>query len=277
MKRERLTITLRSDIVRRLDKFIDGDTIRNRSHAIETLLTEKLRSQILSKAIMLGGGTGIEIDGQETSKLLIPLDGKTLVEHNIEILKKYGITDLILSMGAFGDQVRERLGDGSKYGIKIMYFERDPGRGSILRQAKAILEETFLMMNGDILLEDVDIEDMYQFHKNMKGKGTIMLATVTDTSSLGTVHMKGNQIIKFLDKPEKGKSPSHLINGGVYLFEPEVCQIVSPEEFSIEEYIFPKLAKEKALYGYLLSDEWVHLHDTAHYEKYLNSIKANTK
>ncbi|HLN18736.1 MAG TPA: nucleotidyltransferase family protein [Patescibacteria group bacterium] len=272
MKRERLTITLRSDIISKIDKKIDGQIIRNRSHAIENILTEKLKSNILKKAILLGGGEGIEINGEMLSKLLLPIDGKTLVEKNIETLKAYGITDLILSLGKLGDQVREKLNDGSQYGIKIVYFERDRGNADVLRQAKSLLEETFLMMNGDILLDTVDIDDMYQFHKNNTGKATVLVATTDNPSDLGSIRMKGNLITDFEEKPNE-ETESHLINGGVYLIEPEVSALVNPEIHFLETEIFPQLAAESKLCGYSIGDKWIHLHDRKKYEEYVSKIE----
>jgi NDP-sugar pyrophosphorylase family protein len=273
MRRERLTITLRGDVLKRLDKLVDGNTIRNRSHAIESVLTEQLKSNILSCAVMLGGGEGIDFEGKKISKLLLPINGETIIEHNIEILKSYGITDLIFSLGAMGEQVREKLGDGSEYGIKVIYFERDRGTASVLRQAKSLLESTFLMMNGDILLENIDLEDMYEFHKSSGGKATMLLATADESKKLGSITMKGNMITRFIEKPEKNESASHLVNGGVYLFDPEVCPIISPETPSLENDIFPKLAKGEKLFGYLLDGKWIHLHDEAKFQEFINSKK----
>jgi NDP-sugar pyrophosphorylase family protein len=273
MRRERITITLRGDILKRLDKMVDGNTIRNRSHAIESVLTEQLKSNILSCAIMLGGGEGIEFNGKKISKLLLPINDKTIVEHNIEVLKSYGITDLIFSLGAMGEQVREKLGDGSKYGIKVVYFERDRGTAGVLRQAKSLLENTFLMMNGDILLENIDLEDMYEFHKSSGGQATMLLAAVDESTNLGSITMKGNLITSFVEKPEKDENSSHLINGGVYLFNPEVCSVVSPEAPSLENNIFPGLAKEGKLFGYLLDGKWIHLHDMSKYKEFIKSKK----
>lgn len=272
MRRERLTITLRSDLLKKLDRMVDGNTIRNRSHAIESVLTNQLKSSILSCAVMLGGGEGIEFEGKKISKLLLPINGKTIIEYNIEVLKSYGITNLIFSLGSMGEQVREKLGDGSKYGIKLMYFERDRGTAGVLRQAKSFFEDTFLMMNGDILLENIDLVDMYEFHKNSAGKATMLLATTNDSTGLGSISMKGNMIVKFVEKPQKSKNVSHLINGGVYLFNPEVCSMVSPETFSLEHDIFPKLAEEKKLFGYLLDKKWIHLHDVEKYEEFIKSL-----
>lgn len=274
MKRKRLTITIQDEILKRLDRFIDGDKIRNRSHAIEVLLSKRLKNQIIKKAIIMGRGDGVTIYGKEVSHLLLPLNGKTLIEHNIEFLKKFGITDFIISMGKLDQQVRDTLGDGSKYGIKVIYYVRDLGRGGVLRQAKSLLEDTFLMMNGDILLENIDLRDMYYYHKANRGQGTVLLTTVADPSRLGTVRMKGNRITEFAEKPVLGRQPSQIINAGVYLLEPAVCELVSPEEFSMERFVFPTLAAQESLYGYMMDGDWIHLHDK---ELFYDYQKAHNK
>lgn len=273
MKRHRITITLQDEVLKKIDRYVDGETIRNRSHAIEVLLAKKLKNQIIKKAIVFDKGDKIDYNGQKISKLLLPVNGKTLVEHNIEYLKKYGITDLIISMGSLDSQLRNFLGDGSKYGIKIVYFVKDLGRGGVLRQARSLLDETFLMMNGDILLEGIDIRDMYFYHKTHRAEGTILLTTVKDITGLGTVEMKGNHIVKFVEKPKVGVQPSQIINAGVYLLEPSVCSLISPEDFSMEYFVFPALAAEESLYGYMLDGEWHHLHDQERYENYLKTAK----
>lgn len=275
MKRERLTITLRSDILKRLDREIDGKIIRNRSHAIESFLTESLKGDIIRKAIILGGGQGVEFDGKTISKVLLPLrDGRTLLEHNIETLKKLGITDFIFSLGSVGQGIRDVLGDGSAYGIKTIYFDRDFENASAMRQARTLLEETFLMMNGDILLEDIDLEDMHSFHKSNNSKATLLITTVDDPNTLGTIYMKGSLITRFYSQPtQEEQYPSHIINGGVYFIEPEVCQMVTPETASLETEIFPALAKEKSLYGYAIDSPWIHLHDLEKYQTFLNTNK----
>jgi NDP-sugar pyrophosphorylase family protein len=273
MPRQRLTITLDDYLLSKVDKRVDGHKIRNRSHAIESIINEKLQSKILKKAVVLGGGQGIEFEGKKISKLLLPIDGKSLIEKNIEVLKEHGITDLILSLGGLGEQIREKLGDGSKYGIKVLYFERDRGTAGVLRQAKSVLDETFLMMNGDIYLENIDLQNMYDFHKSNRAKATILLTTINDPSLFGSVLMKGSMITKFSEKPRPQESYSHLINGGVYLFEPAVCSMVSPETISLEGDIFPELAEEHSLFGYFLDNKWIHLHDRTKYEEYVNSLK----
>lgn len=273
MKRQRLTITLHENILKRLDRIIDGQIIKNRSHAIETLLNEQIRNKIIKKAIIFGGGKGVVFQKKIIPKLLFPLDNRTLIEKNIEILKSYGITDIIFSLGSFGKQIRNKIGDGSKYGVKVLYFERDRGNAGILRQAKSLFEDTFLAMNGDILLKTIDLTDMYDFHKSSPALATILLSTVTEPEGLGSVLIKGNLITKFREKPSRSTGKYHLINAGVYLFEPDICELVTPEICSLEYDIFPKLVKTKKIQGYLLNKEWIHLHDEEKYSVYINSLK----
>lgn len=270
MPRQRLTITLSDNLIKKLDKKIDGRIIRNRSHAIESFLAEKLQNKILKKAIILGGGRGLNLNGKITSKLLLPVGNKTLLEANIGVLRNYGIDNLILAIGKYGNQIREKFGDGSAYDVKINYFERDIGTASVLRRAKSLLEEeTFLMMNGDIFLgNDIDLEDMREFHKSMGGKATILLTTSKDVSKVGGVSMKGNIITKFSEKA-KLIPPTHLINAGVYLLEPEVCDLVTHKIASMENDVFPKLVKEKSLFGYSFNGEWIHLHNEEDYKNFL--------
>jgi NDP-sugar pyrophosphorylase family protein len=99
----------------------------------------------------------------------------------------------------------------------------------------------------------------------------MLLATADESTNLGSITMKGNLITQFVEKPEKNESSSHLVNGGVYLFDPEVCPIVTPEMPSLENDIFPKLAKGEKLFGYLLDGKWIHLHDAAKYQEFIKS------
>jgi NDP-sugar pyrophosphorylase family protein len=271
MRRSRVTITILNDTLQRVDKYVDGDKIRNRSHAIEVLLANELKKQVIKKAVILGGGKGVDVDGVEVPKLLLPLNNKKLlIEHNIDFLKQYGINDLILSLDDNLNQIKQKLGDGSRYGIKIIYY-KDSGRGNVLHQAKDLLSETFLMMNGDILLDKVDLMDMYSYHRANGGKGTVLLSTDPDPTSLGTVRLSGNRITQFIEKPPLNSTISYVINGGVYLLEHYVCQIVTTKTYSLEDYVFPLLAKDSSLYGYFSEGVWHHIHNANSYKEYLRS------
>lgn len=271
--RKRISITLDDRILKKIDALIDGKNIRNRSHAIEVVLGKNFPSDFLTKAVILGGGQKLDVGGQKLPKLLLPVEGKTLIEHNIEVLKACGVDTIILSLGDVADDIRNKLEDGSKYGVKIIYFERDFGNASVLRQAKSLLDDTFLMMNGDVLIENVDFGDIYNFHKKNNGLATVFITTFRDSSLFGSIRMKGNRIVRFTEKPSQNDDENYLINAGIYLMEPEVCEIVGPEFSSLEKDIFPKLAQENKLFGYNLEGKWIHLHDENKYLEYIKDKK----
>jgi len=272
LNRERLTITLREDILNELDGMVDGIKIRNRSHAIEMVLSKALSGRKVKKAFILAGGKGTRMRPltYEIPKSMIPLKGKPLVQHIMELCRKYDVRDIILSVGYLGDKIKQHFGDGSNLGIKISYVEEreELGTAGPLNLAKEMLDGPFLMFNGDVLCT-LDIPDFIRFHEEKNAVATIALTQVKDTSSFGVVKMKGDRIVEFIEKPTASED-SKLINAGVYLLEPEIFKYIPKGRASIERDVFTKLAKEGKLYGYHFEGEWL---DTGTPEAYEHAIK----
>lgn len=273
MKRDQLTITLREDILSRIDEKIDGITIRNRSHAIEVLLSKYFSIGKVRKALILAGGQGTRMRPftYEIPKPMIPVKGKPLLQHIIGLNRKHNITEIIISIGYLGDRIKEYFGNGSRFGVNITYVEEKKAMGTAgcLNLVKDELTEPFLMFNGDVL-SDIDLTDFISFHDENKSLGTIALTPVDDPSRFGVARLKGNNIQEFVEKPKKGKEPSKLINAGVYLLEPEVLEYVPKGKAMMEKDVFPKLAEEGKLTGYSYTGQWF---DTGTVEAYENVIK----
>jgi len=271
--KERITITLDGETIDLLDQHIDGKKIKNRSHAIEVFLYRVLGNNRPRKAILLLGGKGTRFRPitYELPKALLPVQGKTVPEHLIDLFKKYNITDLIFSVGYKAKQIMDYYGDGSKYGVNITYVEETEPLGSAgaIKLAKDILDETFIVTNGDEL-KDIDLEEMFLFHKQNQALVTAALTTVDDPSAYGVAKLEGNRILEFVEKPKKEEAPSNLINSGLSIWDPSVLDII-PEGFSMyEQDVFPKLAAEKKLFGYPFSGQWF---DTGTPERYERAIK----
>ena len=273
--KERISLTLDKKTLEKVDSKIDKLKVKNRSHAIELLLEKALRSKGISKGFILAGGKGTRLRPitHEIPKPMIPIKGRPILEHNIELLKKYDIRDIIISIGYKGDKIKEYFGNGSKFGVKISYVEEKQALGTAgpLRLAEKMLDDTFVMLNADNLFE-IDLDDMYTFHKSHEGSATIALTTVSDPSSYGVAKMRGDKIMDFIEKPKKEDAPSKLINAGLYILEPEVVELVPKEtrEIKIETEIFPKLAKRNELFGYPFPGYW---NDVGTMERYENAVK----
>jgi mannose-1-phosphate guanylyltransferase len=272
--KERVTLTIDSDLLRQLDQRVDGHKIKNRSHAVELFLMQAIGSNMPKKALVLAGGIGTRLKPitHEIPKPLVPLHDKPIIQHTLDLLKKYGIKDVILSVGYRREKIKEYFGNGKRFGLNITYIEEDEplGTGGPLRLAKEFLTETFVMCNGDEL-KNIDLFDMYMFHKERGGKATIALTTVEDPSTFGVAKMDGNKIVQFVEKPKRGTEPSKLINSGLYILEPEVIDYVPKKGKSMMEIdVFPKIAREGKLFGYPFSGQWF---DTGTLERYEKAIK----
>lgn len=274
-KREKLTVTIRKDLFPKIDAIVDGHKIRNRSHAAEFLIEQGLGINKITKAIVLVGGEGTRLRPftYELPKALLPVQGKPMVLHVLELLKSHGVTEIILAIGYKGDQIKEYFGNGHKFGLNIKYVnEKTPlGTAGPLRLAKKYLNDTFFIVWGDILSQ-IDLTDFAQFHKSHNGLATVALTTVADPSRFGVASIKGNLIIGFVEKPSKKDAPSNLVNSGMAILEPEVIEKYVPKrgKAMVEYDIYPKLAKEGLLFGYPFQGQWF---DTGTPESYERAIK----
>ena len=216
----------------------------------------------LNYAFILCGGLGTRLRPvtNHTPKVLLKIQNKTLLEHNIELMRRHGIENIILAVGFLREKIKEYFGDGSKFGVKITYIEESEPLGTAgpLRLAKdsgLLPKEAFVMCNGDEL-KDIPLLEMYKFHKKNKALATIALTKVEDVSQFGVVELKGSKIISFVEKPKPEEAPSNLINSGLYILEPEVAKLVPKGRVSIERDIFPKIANQGKLFGFPFSGQW---------------------
>lgn len=226
------------------------------------------------KAIILAGGLGTRLRPltYEIPKPLIPIHGKPLIYHLINLFRKYGINEIILAIGHMADIIQKQIKPGSDYGFNINYvIEEEPlGTAGCLNLLKNKLTETFAMTNGDEL-KDFDIKEMIDFHKNTGGLATIALLEVEDPSKYGVARLKENKILEFIEKPKKEEAPSNLINSGFYILEPEIIDLIKDKKFAMMETdIFPVLAKQGKLFGYKFKGQWF---DTGTFERYEKAIK----
>jgi mannose-1-phosphate guanylyltransferase len=270
--RERVTLTLDNSLLGRIDESVDGHSIKNRSHAIELLLLKALNTDKPSKALILAGGKNnvLKTEAGTVSRAMLMINKKPVIEHNIELFRKYGVKEVIISINK-DDNIIKRHFAGKDMGIPISFIEEEfpMGTSGAIKLAGPQLTTTFFVSNADEL-KNIDLTDMYIFHRENRGMVTIALTTTDDPSKYGVANLNGNHIMDFVEKPKKQNAPSNLISSGLYLMEPEVISYI-PEGFGkMEEDVFPKLAKERNLIGYSFSGQWFSMNTP---EDYQNAIK----
>lgn len=277
MSRKKITITIKEDLLKRVDEIVDNTRIRNRSHALEYLLTQTLKPKI-SRAFIMAGGRGVKMRPvtQEIPKALLPIKGKPLLEYQIELLRDANIRDVVILIGHLGEKIKYHFGDGSKFGMKISYLEqrtKEIGTGYALYSAKNSLSDNpFLLLYGDVLAE-INLKDFIDFHSSSEGLVTVALSSIEKTLPYGMVRLRGKNIIEFIEKPQK-EGFSKVINAGIFCFEPNIFNYISPKiNLSLERDVFPKLAEEGKLIGYLFEGQWFDIGTPAIYEKAIKEWK----
>lgn len=272
-KKKRITITLDPKTLEKIDGLIDGEKIRNRSHAIEFFLIQNLKPKI-NKAVILAAGKGVRWRPltSQIPKALIPIKGRPILELIIEKLRNASIRNIFVVIGTLGDKIKEYFGDGRNFGVKINYIQDKVQKGTapaLKTVEKFLKQESFLLWYVDELAE-IDLLDFIDFHFKQKALGTVAVSSTSKPLDYGIVKLKGPKIVDFFEKPKKEKIKSHLVNAGIFIFEPQIFQYISSKNYSLEREVFPILVKEKKLFGYLFEGKWF---DIGSPENYLEALK----
>ena len=224
-------------------------------------------------AVLISGGLGTRLRPvtYETPKPLIPVQGRTLTEHILDVLKEGGVRKIYMSIGYMADRIMSYFGDGKKFGVDMHYLieDRELGTGGWMKLIDPKPFGHFVVLNGDNLLE-VDFEEMHQVHLRNQALVTLALTEVADVSSRGVVKLEGDKIVEFVEKPKPQEAPSNLISTGYYIFSSAVFDIL-PEgkSFMLEHHVFPKVAGMGRLCGYPCGGQWF---DTGTFERWQEAI-----
>lgn len=215
------------------------------------------------KAFILAAGEGTRMRPLTANipKPLLPVAGKPFLMHTLESLRENKIEDITILIGWRGRRVREYLGDGSELGLKISYEEQERrlGTAHAIGLAKKHVGDTFLCVNGDVVLTPKSIKGFLSFWKKKKGT-TVALAKVADSSNLGVVEVEEDVIKGIEEKPKWPKS--NLINAGMYVFDKNIFKLIekTPKskrgEYEITDTLQMLMEKEE-VHGHVLAEEWI--------------------
>lgn len=228
------------------------------------------------KAVVLIGGFGTRLEPLTVTlpKAMVPVVNVPFLELLIKRLTSCGIDQIILSMGYLPEYILECLGDRKSSGERIEYVVEDKplGTGGGIKNAQKYLDDTFLIVNGDIFT-DIDIAEMLEFHKLKRAVATIALTPVDDPTQYGVIVTdEQGRVKQFLEKPARKEAVTNLINAGLIIMEPFLLDYIPDNtKFSYERELFPLLIKEgKPVYGFASDAYWI---DIGTPEKYfqLNS------
>ena len=217
------------------------------------------------QALILAGGKGTRLRPLTvyTPKPVVPILNRPLLQYQLEILARAGITDITLSLSYQPNKIEDTLGDGSDHGVRLTFLtEPSPmGTAGAYKFAAGSIRETTIVFNGDIIT-DVDVSSVIETHRANDAEATILLTPVEDPSKFGLVETgPRGEVIRFLEKPSPdvlAKLATKNINAGLYILEPSILDLIPPgENCSFEYDVFPSLIKAgRAFFSHVLSKEY---------------------
>jgi mannose-1-phosphate guanylyltransferase/phosphomannomutase len=210
---------------------------------------------------MAGGeGTRLRPLTSNQPKPMVPIVGKPCMEHIIELLRRHGMDEVVVTVAYLPQVIRGYFGDGESLGVSLHYsVEETPlGTAGSVKHAEALLDETFVVISGDALC-DFDLTEIVRMHKKSGAVATLALKSVENPLEFGVVIIdEDGRIERFLEKPSWGQVFSDTINTGVYVLEPEVLKSIPEDEpYDFSKQLFPALlSRGKPLYGHVVEGSY---------------------
>ena len=197
------------------------------------------------KAIILSGGMGKRLKPltDYVPKSLVPVCNVPIIEWQIKYFKRFGIRDIIVCTGHLSETLTSYL-ESKNFGVNIQYSnETVPlGTGGAIKKAlKHVDDDNFFVINGDVIT-NIDLKKL-KIHQNT-------MAVIPLRTAYGVVHVSGEKIEKFEEKPEIF---NHWMNAGIYYLNKEILKQL-PKKGNIETTAFPTLAKQGKLYVVKFTD-----------------------
>jgi mannose-1-phosphate guanylyltransferase/phosphomannomutase len=214
------------------------------------------------KAVVMAGGEGSRLRPLTVGrpKPMVPLVNKPVLGHILDLLKYHGITEVIITLQYMPTAIQDYFGDGSTLGMKISYtVEESPlGTAGSVKNAAALLDDTFLVISGDALT-DFNLRTIIDYHCKMKAQATLTLYHVHNPLEYGVIITDDDgHIVQFQEKPDWGNVISDTVNTGIYVLEPEVLKRIPDDApFDFATQLFPAMLAEGCpLYGYVADGYW---------------------
>ncbi len=217
----------------------------------------------MKQMVILAGGKGTRLKDRlgDLPKPMIPIGGKPLLEHQVELAKKYGFTDLVFFVHYRADLIEQHFGDGKKFGVQIRYvLEREPlGTAGAVLAGFEYLADRFLVMYGDTMV-NVDLERLWRAHEQHHADATLLLHPNDHPFDSDLVEVNADsRVVAFHNRPHpEGIWRQNLVNAGMYVLEKKPLMPFrdsrNPETGNLLDFgkdLFPKMLEQGGnLFGY---------------------------
>ena len=229
------------------------------------------------KAVILVGGLGTRLKNiaYDIPKPMIPIMGIPFLEYTISLLKKNGITDIVLCVSYMANKIKSYFGDGRRLGVNLVYSEEEIplGTAGAVKKAEKYIEGDFLLIYGDVQA-DIDFNDFINFHNKKNTLVTIAVKRTTEEENNNPIKVNVEKdLIDFLEEYPKSEK---LLNTNIYLIKKEALNFLAPgKNLSIEFDFLPIISQKSNISAYEHKGFFVDLDNSDSYEKFKEKVLSN--
>ncbi len=219
------------------------------------------------KAVILAGGLGTRLAPftKVIPKPLLPIGDKSVLEIQIQCLKKYGFDEVILATNYRSQYFESFFGDGSALGVKLKVSQETKALGTAgpLKLLSKELNEPFIVINGDILTL-LNLEEFYKFSIQTDALLTVGIKELITPFAFGNIIYEGDYVTSIYEKPDIKMN----ILAGVYCFKPEILDLI-PEDtyYGMDSLITSMITSKKPVAKYMIKDYWIDIGRMDDFEK----------
>ena len=234
------------------------------------------------KAMVLAAGLGTRLRPltDRTPKPLLSVAGRPILLWNLLLLKRHGITDIIINLHHLGEQIVQALGDGSRFGMRVAYSHEPVllGTGGGIKQAAPFLKDgSFLVLNGDTL-SACDLTGLIAAHRASGALVTLALREDPEAARWGPVTVDANSRILQINGAPPIRDPHKPLPllcmfAGIHVLEPEVLNAIPPGPGSIIDVYLSLLRQGRILQGYRMSGYWSDVGTSERYAEAQQDVK----
>jgi NDP-sugar pyrophosphorylase family protein len=227
------------------------------------------------RAVILAGGKGTRLAPYTTilPKPLMPVGDMPILEIVIRQLARHGFNDLTLAVGYLAELLMAYCGDGSKFDVKIDYSREEQPLGTAGPIALVPnLNETFLVMNGD-LLTTIDYGAMLKYHRERGALATIACYQRDVKIDLGVIDVDSdNWVANYIEKP----TYHYAVSMGIYIFEPAILgYITRNQRLDLPELVLNLIKDGKKVNVFNFDGYWLDIGRHDDYEQAINEFAAH--
>jgi len=224
-------------------------------------------------AVIMAGGQGKRLGGltADTPKPLLEIGDKAILEYGIDLLTKYGITNIFLSVNHLSDSIKSHCGNGDAYGVNISYLEEEEPLGTIgsVTLVEEFKNDYVLVMNSD-LLTNINLEDMLLMLLDEKADMAVASIPYKVKVPYATLELDQNMVKSFKEKP----TFTYYSNGGIYLMTREVLSMIPKDtRFDATDLMQKVVQSGKRLISFPILGYWLDIGRPEDFEKAQQDIK----